>query len=84
MQLYMCAGEGVHLFVVDEVGKMELFSRSFVDCVKSLFRSPKEGCVVMATIPVARQKSHWLVEELRQRKDCLLFEVAKTVIGTIE
>ena len=64
------------LYVVDEVGKMELFSRNFVDGVKKLFDAPRDdGVIVVATIPVARQKSHWLVEELRKRKDCLLFEV---------
>ena len=71
----LLTGEGPRLIVVDEIGKMELFSRSFVDCVKSLFHSHTGGFVVMATIPVAHQKSHWLIEELRKRKDCSLFEV---------
>ena len=83
------------LFVIDEVGKMELFSSSFVKCVQSLFKStgskphpppPPPGfeqdgggdsVIVLATIPIARQRSHWLVEELRHREDCLLFEVKK-------
>ena len=82
-----------HLYVIDEVGKMELFSDSFVKCVQSLFNpltskpnpSPpsfeqewaRDSVVVLATIPIARQRSHWLVEELRHREDCLLFEVYK-------
>ena len=64
------------LFVIDEVGKMELFSRDFVEAVKALFHCP--SVVVLATIPIARQKSHWLVEELRHRPDCQLFEVGKS------
>ena len=62
------------LLVIDEVGKMELYSRRFVDAVGSLFQ--RRDVVLLATIPVAKQKSHWLVEELRHRTDCLLFEVA--------
>ena len=64
---------------------MELFSNSFVKSVQALFSSgpahqplPRSGgdsVVVLATIPIARQRSHWLVEELRYREDCLLFEV---------
>lgn len=69
----LIVGDSQTLFVIDEVGKMELFSRTFVDSVRSIFRSPAN--VVMATIPIARQKSHWLLEELRKRKDCKLFEV---------
>ena len=83
--------------MIDEIGKMELFSDSFVKCVQSLFNPagskphpppPPPGfkqerggdsVVVLATIPVARQRSHWLVEELRHREDCLLFEVWKTM-----
>ena len=61
------------LFVVDEIGKMELFSQDFIKVVQAVFQCP--DVVVLATIPVARQKSHWLVEELRQRPDCMLFEV---------
>lgn len=63
------------LFVIDEIGKMELFSQDFIKVVQAVFQCP--DVVVLATIPVARQKSHWLVEELRQRPDCMLLEVCK-------
>ena len=63
------------LFAIDEIGKMELFSHDFIEVVQAVFQCP--DVVVLATIPVARQKSHWLVEELRQRPDCMLFEVWK-------
>ena len=69
------SGNKKRLFAIDEIGKMELFSQDFVEVVQAVFQCP--DVVVLATIPVARQKSHWLVEELRQRPDCMLFEVRK-------
>ena len=65
------------LVVIDEIGKMELFSKSFVSSVEGLFENlSNEWRVVLATIPVAgRGKSHWLLEELRHRRDCRLFQV---------
>ena len=98
------SSSGRQLYVIDEIGKMELFSSNFVKCVQSLFKpasskprpplsSPPPGfeqegggdsVVVLATIPIARQRSHWLVEELRHREDCLLFEVRKKLIHTTE
>ena len=64
--------------MVDEIGKMELFSRSFVDAVQRLFESSreKEERVVLVTVPLARGgKSHRLLEQLRLRTDCRLFQV---------
>lgn len=63
--------------VIDEIGKMELFSRSFIDAVKKNFdqKLAKDRVLVLATIPVAGNKTHWLLEELRHRTDCKLFEV---------
>ena len=69
------SGNKKRLFAIDEIGKMELFSQDFVEVVQAVFQCP--DVVVLATIPVARQKSHWLVEELRQRPDCMLFGVRK-------
>ena len=59
--------------VIDEIGKMELFSKDFVQLIQSTFQSSKN--VVMATIPMSKGKSHWLLEELRNRKDVQIFEV---------
>ena len=83
--------------IVDEVGKMELFSHKFVEQVKLLFETGSgpmhhmktppsplglNRVVLLATIPVARahQKSHWLVEGLRQRRDCQLYEVSNDIV----
>eukprot|EP00731_Ephydatia_muelleri_P022090 Em0014g681a len=51
---------------------MEVISSDFVEAVRALFDSCR--CVVLATIPIASTKSHWLVDELRKRDDCRLFE----------
>lgn len=92
--------EGGFVVVVDEIGKMELFSHKFVDQVRILFdgsesshslggreggggggggtgRGRVGGAVVLATIPVVRAhgKEHRLLQNLRQRQDCRLFQV---------
>ena len=41
------------LVIVDEVGKMELFSQSFVNSVRELFSSSQ--ATVLATVPVTKQ-----------------------------
>lgn len=72
------------LMVVDEVGKMELFSHGFVERVWQLFvddhtPSTGVGVVLLVTIPVSRphQKPHWLLRRIRQRQDCKLYEVSE-------
>ena len=92
-----CGGGRGIVLVIDEVGKMELFSRLFVDRVDFLFTAMTqgrkipsskssvsvgdsdvpEGVLLLGTIPVARphQKMHWLVQKLKQRDDCILFQV---------
>jgi len=64
--------------VIDEIGKMELFSKDFIQLVQSTFKLPNN--VVMATIPISKGKSHWLLEELRNRKDIQLFEVIHSYV----
>lgn len=43
---------GTQLYVIDEVGKMELFSRSFYPAVQALLDTAP---LVLGTVPVARQ-----------------------------
>ena len=66
------------VLVIDEIGKMELFSKNFVEAARSAFYY--KNVVVLATIPVAHNRSHWLVEELRRREDCRLFEVSEDCV----
>ena len=61
------------LVVIDEIGKMELFSQEFVQLVRTTFE--QKHCIVLATIPVAKGRPIALLEDLRQRQDCQLFEV---------
>ena len=62
------------VIIVDEVGKMELFSQSFVNSVCELFSSSQ--ATVLATVPVAKQRPIPFVDELKKRKDVTLIEVS--------
>ena len=76
-----------HVLVIDEIGKMELFSPKFVGSVSNLFdgrypspsgaAAPGGGVVLLVTIPVVRSpgKEHKLLQSIRQREDCALFQV---------
>ena len=66
------------VIVIDEIGKMELFSKSFSSAVRNVFRL--EGVVILATIPIARGKPLPLVEELRKNEKCTVIEVQLVVI----
>ncbi|XP_027309956.1 cancer-related nucleoside-triphosphatase [Anas acuta] len=61
--------------VIDEIGKMELFSQAFIRAVRETLTDP--GTVVLGTIPVPKGKPLDLVEEIRSRKDVKVFNVSK-------
>lgn len=62
------------LVIVDEVGKMELFSQNFVKSVQELFSS--SNVRVLATVPVTKQHPIPFVDELKKREDVTLIEVS--------
>ncbi|KAM6916413.1 cancer-related nucleoside-triphosphatase [Xenentodon cancila] len=63
------------VFVIDEIGKMELFSQSFIRAVRqTLDNAP---CTILCTIPVPKGKPLGLVEEVRSRRDVKVFTVSK-------
>lgn len=67
------------LLVIDEIGKMELFSRKFEKEVRDLFDQP--GVVVLGTVPLqSRHRSCSLVDQLMSRKDVRLFEVSYIIL----
>ncbi|XP_029031322.1 cancer-related nucleoside-triphosphatase isoform X2 [Betta splendens] len=63
------------VFVIDEIGKMELFSQSFIRAVRQTLES--SSCSILGTIPVPKGKPLALVEEVRSRRDVKVFTVSK-------
>jgi len=59
----------VELIVIDEIGKMELFSSHFQRLVRNVLNSDKQ---VLATIPL---KGNEFIREIKKRSDIHLFEV---------
>ncbi|XP_057593496.1 cancer-related nucleoside-triphosphatase isoform X1 [Hippopotamus amphibius kiboko] len=68
-------GPGPSVCVIDEVGKMELFSQPFIQAVRQVLSTP--GTVVLGTIPIPKGKPLALVEEIRTRNDVKVFSVTK-------
>ncbi|XP_039700070.1 cancer-related nucleoside-triphosphatase-like, partial [Pteropus medius] len=68
-------GPGQRVCVIDEIGKMELFSQPFIQAVRQVLSTP--GAVVLGTIPVPRGKPLALVEEVRRRSDVTVFTVTR-------
>ncbi|KAL8600495.1 hypothetical protein ACOMHN_044960 [Nucella lapillus] len=65
----------VPVVVIDEIGKMEMFSSTFVQTVRSVVS--RGSTTVLATIPIPKGRPIALVEELRSSKDARLFEISK-------
>ncbi|KAM9848158.1 cancer-related nucleoside-triphosphatase [Aulostomus maculatus] len=63
------------VFVIDEIGKMELFSQSFIRAVRQTLDG--SSCTVLGTIPIPKGKPLALVEEVRIRSDVKVFTVSK-------
>ena len=61
------------IVVIDEVGKMELFSKPFKELVARLIRDPRKNMVI--TIPIRDVDP--LVAEIRRLRDGVLLEVTK-------
>ncbi|XP_041352439.1 cancer-related nucleoside-triphosphatase-like [Gigantopelta aegis] len=63
------------VFVIDEVGKMEMFSKSFIQAVGKTLSAAKT--TVLATIPIPKGRPIPFVEEIRARKDAVVFTVSR-------
>lgn len=59
------------LFVIDEIGKMECFSKEFVGVIRSLFKSDKS---VLATVAL---KGSGLISEVKDYPDIKLFNLTR-------
>jgi len=57
------------LFIIDEIGKMECFSKKFVNTIRSLFSSNKS---VLATVA---KKGKGLISEVKSYPDTKLFKL---------
>lgn len=64
--------------VIDEIGKMELFSQAFIQAVRQILSG--SGTVILGTIPVPKGKPLGLVEEIRNRKEVKVFNVSHLTI----
>lgn len=69
------AGASKKIFIIDEIGKMELFSQSFIRAVRQTLDS--SSWTVLGTIPIPKGKPLDLVEEVRGRSDVKVFTVSK-------
>uniref|UniRef100_A0A8C7C8J4 Nucleoside-triphosphatase, cancer-related n=1 Tax=Neovison vison TaxID=452646 RepID=A0A8C7C8J4_NEOVI len=69
------SGPGHRVCIIDEIGKMELFSQPFIQAVRQTLATP--GTVVLGTIPIPKGKPLALVEEIRNRNDVQVFSVTK-------
>ncbi|XP_019726237.1 cancer-related nucleoside-triphosphatase isoform X2 [Hippocampus comes] len=74
-------GTGKKVFVLDEIGKMELFSQPFIKAVRQTLDC--SSCTVLGTIPIPKGKPLGLVEEVRIRSDVKVFTVTRENRNTI-
>ncbi|XP_003386339.1 PREDICTED: cancer-related nucleoside-triphosphatase homolog [Amphimedon queenslandica] len=63
------------VLVLDEIGKMELFSKPFSTAIKRVF--DQKDLVVLATVPLSKGRGLAVVEEIKRRQDCSLIEVTE-------
>ncbi|KAI0220386.1 Cancer-related nucleoside-triphosphatase [Lamellibrachia satsuma] len=63
------------VYVIDEIGKMEMFSSRFVQTVRTL--TAQVETTVLATIPIAKGRPVPLVEELRHSADAKLMVISR-------
>ncbi|XP_014341930.1 cancer-related nucleoside-triphosphatase isoform X2 [Latimeria chalumnae] len=72
---------GHKVFIIDEIGRMELFSHSFIQAVRQILDGSET--TVLGTIPIPKGKPLGLVEEIRSRRDVKVFSVTKENRGHI-
>lgn len=75
LQVGAAEGGRRKVFVIDEIGKMELFSQSFIRSVRQTLDG--SSFTILGTIPIPKGKPLGLVEEVRNRRDVKVFTVSK-------
>lgn len=61
------------VYVIDEIGKMELFSVDFLSAVSEVYS--RDTAVTLATIPLTKGRPIQMVEKIKTRKDARLVYV---------
>lgn len=74
------AKSGTKLLVIDEIGKMELFSKNFTAVVDSLLQ---QQYPLLATIPSQSRQPIALVERLRSSCNARVYQVTKANRDTL-
>lgn len=79
------------VYVIDEIDKMGLFSKPFVNSIRAILRQGPQPrprklrgmkpLIVLATLPKVSGETHQLINEIRSREDCALFEVNIIAVG---
>ncbi|CAG7835566.1 unnamed protein product [Allacma fusca] len=68
------------ILIIDEIGKMEMFSKRFQVAVREAFTS---DLTILATIPIPKGKPIALVEEVRQNPNSKLFQIDRSNRNTV-
>ncbi|KAG7168877.1 cancer-related nucleoside-triphosphatase homolog [Homarus americanus] len=66
---------GPHILVLDEIGKMEMFSQEFVRGVRQVISQP--DMTLLLTIPIPKGKPIPLVEEIRSHPNNLVVNLTR-------
>lgn len=82
LQVGSADGGSRKVFVIDEIGKMELFSQPFVRAVRQTLDS--SSFTVLGTIPIPKGKPLAVVEEVRSRRDVNVFTVSTNISSLSE
>ncbi|CAH1790759.1 unnamed protein product [Owenia fusiformis] len=68
-------GQVMPIWIIDEVGKMEMFSDNFTQTVVDLVNAP--NTTILAVVPVPKGRPTPILDEIRQRKDVKSIWVSK-------
>jgi nucleoside-triphosphatase len=67
--------DGGSLLIIDEIGKMELFSKDFENAIKNLLIS-KRNLKILTTVPL--KSPHKLIDQIKTHRNTTLFYLTKS------